>query len=114
MKKYVTINNEKITEGDRYNIYFTTYHGKHRHDCIYVVHIGVLGDLQFRFVELMWENFGHNQYPIQTTLRIDYNTLGYKVCGPGCYKLLVRNSLNNDRLDESDYFKKLEANKWKQ
>lgn len=65
----------EIYEGDILNICYTSGGGEHIHDCIYKVSFNCLGTIEFRFVNLLWEDAGHNQYPISTTLSERYGTL---------------------------------------
>ena len=61
-------NGTDIYEGDIVNICYTSSSGEFIHDGIYTVAINNFDGLTFTFYNLMWISFGHNQYPIKTTL----------------------------------------------
>lgn len=68
------IHGKDIKVGQVVNVYYTSSDGEHIHDSLYEVVKGPLGDIQFKFLELLWHSYGYNQYPVNTTL-----CLGYKV-----------------------------------
>ena len=68
-------NGVEIYEGDILNICFTSGSGEHIHDCVYSVGVSALGSIEFNFVRLYWENYGHNQFPINSTLCEKYGGL---------------------------------------
>lgn len=106
------ITGNEINKGDYVNVYFTSGDKEHCHDCVFKAYIGVLGDIQFSFVDLLWESFGHNQYPMSTTLSLSYQTLNYSHLNSRGVKLIVPDSFNEGHFygkmwkgnDESDYF----------
>jgi len=68
-------NGTDIYFGDILNICFTSSSGEFIHDCLYQAKQGFLGGLEFYYVKLLWESYGHNQYPMSTTLCEKYNSL---------------------------------------
>lgn len=104
-------NGVNIFCGDLLNIFFTSNDGEHIHDCVYRASVGQLGDIQFNFVKLLWEDMGHNQYPSSTTLCARYDTLDYEYEG-NQLKLKVPDSWGENHLhrhkwkanDKSFYF----------
>ncbi len=68
-------NGVDIYEGDILNICFSSGFAEHIHDCIYSVGLSSLGGIEFNFVRLLWESFGHNQIPTSSTLCEKYSTL---------------------------------------
>ena len=104
-------NGVEIYEGDLLNICFTSGDGEHIHDCVYKAELGALGDIQFKFIELLWIDGGKNQYPISTTLCAKYESLDYEY-DKNQIKLKVPDSQGENRLlgskwrqnDESFYF----------
>lgn len=88
-----------VYEGDILNIYYTSsLHGDtYNHDGIYITVIGALGDIVFRFKKLLWDNYGHNQYPFNSTLSQEFNSLSYRYS-----EELHKNELR--AIDDSTYF----------
>ena len=68
-------NGVEIYEGDVLNICFTSGGGEYVHDGVYVASKNILGGLQFEFKRLLWESFGHNQFPLSSTLCEKYHSL---------------------------------------
>ena len=64
-----------IYQNDLLNIFFSSGDGKYIHDCVFKAEFGQLGSLEFRFVKLLWESHGHNQYPISQTLSERFGSL---------------------------------------
>lgn len=92
-------NGVDIYEGDILNIYYTSnlYGDTYNHDGIYITAIGALGDIVFRFKKLLWDNYGHNQYPFNSTLSQEFNSLSYRYS-----EELHKNELR--AIDDSTYF----------
>ena len=65
----------EIYEGDILNICYTSNRAEFIHDGVYIARFGTLCGLEFEFVKLFWESFGHNQYPFDTRLSEEYRTL---------------------------------------
>ncbi len=108
------INGDEIEYGDRVNVYFTSGDGEHIHDCIYEARRGCLGDMQFQFVGLMWENHGHNQHPVETLLCLEYGTISVRTIGrvlrlivPDTYRGTALFGKRWKLLDESEYFEQI-------
>jgi uncharacterized phage protein (TIGR01671 family) len=70
-------NSVEIYEGDLLNVFFTSNDGNHNHDCIYEVKLNVAEGLSLIFKKMMWENYGHNQYPTDCELNFRYGRLGF-------------------------------------
>lgn len=89
----------EIYEGDILNIYYTSsHHGEtFNHDGVYTTTTGALGDIVFRFKKLLWDNYGHNQYPFNSTLSQEFNSLSYRYS-----EELHKNELR--AIDDSTYF----------
>lgn len=98
-------NGVEIFERDLLNIYYTSSDGEYIHDCIYEAVIGAMG-LEFRFKGLLWESYGHNQYPSSTTLSEYYDSLKY-----GYFD---ENNTNVLMVPDSYGENHLLRNKWKQ
>lgn len=94
-------NGVEIYEGDILNIYYTSSscvdEDNYNHDGLYVANIGALGGLAFKFKGLFWSNYGHNQYPLNSTLSQEYKSLSYRYSDD-----LGRNELR--AIDGSTYF----------
>lgn len=71
------VNGNEVFEGDILNVFYKSDDGKHNHDCIYRAVFGVLNDIQFIFIGLMWRSHGYNQYPTSSTLKVEYGQLDY-------------------------------------
>ena len=106
-------NGVDIYEGDLLNIFYTSSDGEHIHDCVYKAVIGEFGDIQFKFINLLWECYGHNQYPMSTLLCLQYKSLGTKYnTNTESLDLCVPDSYGSNRIcnhkwkqeDESTYF----------
>ncbi|MGP4715321.1 YopX family protein [Psychrobacter sp. T6-6] len=93
------VNGVEIYEGDILNIYYTSSHYDevHNHDGVYIAVTGALGDVVFKFKKLLWDNYGHNQYPFNSTLCQEFRSLSYRYS-----EGLGRNELRAP--DSSTYF----------
>lgn len=74
------VNGNEIYEGDILNIYYQSSHygDTYNHDGVYTAVTGALGDVVFKFKKLLWDNYAHNQYPFNSTLSQEFNSLGYR------------------------------------
>lgn len=92
-------NGVEIYEGDILNIYYTSSHydETYNHDGVYTAITGALGDVVFKFQKLFWDNYGYNQYPFNSTLSQEYQSLSYRYSDE-----LGRNELR--AADGSTYF----------
>ena len=68
-------NGKDIYEGDILNICYTSDGAEYIHDGVYTTSISDIGGIQFTFERLMWESFGHNQYPSENTLSGHHGSL---------------------------------------
>lgn len=96
------INGKEYKVGDYVNVFFTSDNGEFNHDMKYIVKKGPMGDLQLEFVDLMWENYGNNQYTFSSTLCLRYSTLD--VWYIDNKKTLCVPHSNRSNLDFSTYF----------
>lgn len=60
----------EIYEGDLVNVFYKSFDGEFDHDLIFLVECDHVYGLSLKFVGLLWESFGYNQYPIYTDLKM--------------------------------------------
>jgi hypothetical protein len=87
-------------------VFYTSSDGEYNHDCIYLCQFGQLG-IEFSFQKLLWNSFGHNQYPLSTTLCERYETLRINTNGlvvPNKHDHNVHTRHSWKQNDESNYF----------
>ena len=58
----------EIYEGDLLNICYTSGSGEWIHDGIYEAFISDLEGIVFKFIAMLWDSHGYNQYPMQMRL----------------------------------------------
>ena len=106
-------NGVDIYEGDLLNIYYTSNDGEFIHDCIYKAVYGEFGDLSFKFVNLLWEDCGKNQYPLSNSLCLSYQTLSNRyddelkrnlLCVPDSHGKNYLHGTKWKQEDQSTYF----------
>ncbi len=105
------INGCEIEQGDLVNIFYTSSDKEHIHDCVYKASIGIMGDLQFNFVDLLWLDHGYNQLPINQTLSMEDGTLSYRYVDKKAVLIIPDTYGENNilrrkwkQLDESKFF----------
>ncbi len=93
----------EIYEGDILNVFYTSYGGEHSHDCIYQVVHSVGCGFYLNFKKLLWENYGYNQYPLTSSLKLEQNlgVTGGKLFLKDTYTQSIRNSGFHKENDES-------------
>lgn len=69
---------KELKEGQIVNVFFTSNNGEFVHDIKCKVVTGVMGDIQLHYLDLMWELGGRNQYPLNTTFAVKYDSLDYE------------------------------------
>ena len=68
-------NGVDIYEGDILNICFTSGGAEHLHDGVYEASIDNICGMVFNFKRLLWESYGHNQYPLSMEISNRYGRL---------------------------------------
>ena len=101
-------NGKEIYESDLLNIYFTSSEKEYIHDCVYSVSIDSLSGIELSFKKLMWESYGHNQYPSSQTLSSEYYNLDSDYQSQNYDKLALKdtwgeNHLTKNRWKKHDY-----------
>lgn len=107
-------NGKGICKDDLCNVFYTSGDGENIHDCIYKVSVDPLYGLTLKFVKLLWESSGYNQYPLSTTLSSQYDKLEYSRESKGNNCIAVRdtwgeNPLRREKWKQNDYSNYIEV-----
>ena len=107
-------NGVEIFTDDLVNVFFTSNDGEHNHDCIYKVFINDIYGIEFRFVKLLWEISGHNQYPVCMTLSSKYGEISDDYVNQNYDRLAVKdmygeNYILRNKWKTNDYSNNIEV-----
>lgn len=90
--KVVDMYGKEIKEGQTVNVFCTYDNGTFNMDMKCKVIRGVMGDLQLKFEDLMWQLGTHNQYPTVSTFNISNKTLDYRYTEDGNAQVVIPDS----------------------
>lgn len=108
--KVVDMYGKEIKEGQTVNVFCTYDNGTFNMDMKCKVVRGVMGDLQLKFEDLMWQLGSHNQYPTVNTFKITDKTLDYRYCENNTAQLVIpdcwgHNHLRSEKWKQYDFSK---------